>query len=701
MNDNDSQKSKPATGAARARRCRLKNPEKARLSNLRMSVKMAEKRLRDESYDLSVKESAKLRQRKSRAKKRKELSNKTLSSQNLFISGPGARKSQEGTETTAGAGTLTPQSTSAPGSKQTRQNIVGKKLRKKFLKDKNKTIDDITEEKARLQKQVEKNEDEIFSLQLQVSELEQVVQTKNKKIESLESELGKCDEWFGLTYKKLSSVGKKEFKTAVDLAEADFPRGTITRLRKSVGLNFSKPPTTENNNMTDIKVAIVNYAIENSCEVPDMRKEKKGVRYYFNYLICLHADFLQENPNLSVSYQVFCSYWPKNIIKPRVENYGSCKCETCENIELKILALQKKGLINRSHDIQSIIKDGREGSCQLESDLLAELEVLKEGPKSVVSVSYLEWEKVDKQNANNNTGDKRKITNRVPKVVAAGKLADLTEKDFDLAKKHLNRSIDIKKYIKEKRIEVSNSSAMAMLQVDWAENGEVVVPGEVQSAFYGGRLHYNLHTGYQYTQTNSGGFVSLSDFSNHKAEAIFVALDPKIEELVEGGKTDIIIVSDSPTSQYRNAKMVFLTKSWAEKFGIRIQWIYTEAGHGKSAADGIGGKIKNLVKDKMAFNRQYTISNMEDIVELIKRDTTIELMIHTKDDVMSVANNLPNLSSLKGALKIHEILYDDGKVFSKHLPGDAFYDQVIIRESRRNISHGTTAVNEPVFDVEE
>ena len=52
--------------------------------------------------------------------------NKTLSSQNLFISGPGARKSQEGTETTAGAGTLTPQSTSAPGSKQTRQNIVGK-----------------------------------------------------------------------------------------------------------------------------------------------------------------------------------------------------------------------------------------------------------------------------------------------------------------------------------------------------------------------------------------------------------------------------------------------------------------------------------------------------------------------------------------------------------------------------------------------
>ena len=239
---------------------------------------------------------------------------------------------------------------------------------------------------------------------------------------------------------------------------------------------------------------------------------------------------------------------------------------------------------------------------------------------------------------------------------------------------------------------------MAMLQIDWAENGEVTVPGEVQSAFYGGRLNYNLHTGYQYTQTNSGGFVSLSDYSNHKAEVIFTALDSTINKLVLEGKSEIVIVSDSPTSQYRNAKMVFLTKSWAEKFGLRIQWIYTEAGHGKSAADGIGGKIKNLVKDKMAFNRQYTIQTMEDLVELIKGDTTVELRIHTKDDVLNVANKLLHLSSLKGALKIHEILYENGKVLSKHLPGDSFYNQVLIRESRKNIS---SRENGAISEIEE
>ena len=89
-----------------------------------------------------------------------------------------------------------------------------------------------------------------------------------------------------------------------------------------------------------------------------------------------------------------------------------------------------------------------------------------------------------------------------------------------------------------------------------------------------------------------------------------------------------------------------MTKTWAVKYGINIQWLFTEAGHGKSAADGIGGNIKNLVKDKLAFNTQYTIKTMEDVVKLIEQDTTIELLIHTKDDVQKVANSLPVLSSL-------------------------------------------------------
>ena len=68
-NDNDPQRGRSATGAERTKRCRLRNPDKVKLSNLKNRVKMAEKRLSDELYDSSFREKAKQRQRKSHEKK--------------------------------------------------------------------------------------------------------------------------------------------------------------------------------------------------------------------------------------------------------------------------------------------------------------------------------------------------------------------------------------------------------------------------------------------------------------------------------------------------------------------------------------------------------------------------------------------------------------------------------------------------------
>ena len=465
----------------------------------------------------------------------------------------------------------------------------------------------------------------------------------------------------------------------------DLPRGTISRLRSATGINFSNPVAIEHGEVSELKKAVEKFAFENSNEVPDMRKEKKQIRYYFNYLICLHTAFLSENPDKDISYAVFCSYWPKNIIKPKIEDYGTCKCEVCENIELKLSALKKRGLISNNHDIQAIIRSAREGNMELDNALDEDLASLKNEPKAKVRVSYLQWEKVERADKNVNTGEKKKkIMNRVPKAALAETLAILTKADFEKVKEHLKRNLIIRSTIKKKRAEISGDDKTAMLQIDWAENGTVVVPSEVQSAFYGGRLSYNLHTGYKYTNDDSGGFVSLSLFNNHKAEAISTALDPTVKKLVDEGKTKLIFVSDSPTSQYRNCKMVYLTKSWAIKYNISINWLYTEAGHGKSAADGIGGNIKNLVNDKLAFNTEYTIKTMEDIVELIKDNTTIELLVHTEEEVKKVADSLPKLSSLNGALSIHELLFEkDGKVFAKKLPSDPIYFPVEIKTSRR------------------
>ena len=51
----------------------------------------------------------------------------------------------------------------------------------------------------------------------------------------------------------------------------------------------------------------------------------------------------------------------------------------------------------------------------------------------------------------------------------------------------------------------------------------------------------------------------MSDENNHKAEAIHAAMNPKIKELAEKGVKEITVVSDSPTSQYRNGKCAYDT----------------------------------------------------------------------------------------------------------------------------------------------
>ena len=74
---------------------------------------------------------------------------------------------------------------------------------------------------------------------------------------------------------------------------------------------------------------------------------------------------------------------------------------------------------------------------------------------------------------------------------------------------------------------------------------------------------------------------------------------------------------------------MFLTKELAVKHNITMEWIYTEAGHGKSCCDGVGGTIKTMIRDFTAFNTSLVINNAKDVLDLIKDHTTIDLSYQT------------------------------------------------------------------------
>ena len=82
-------------------------------------------------------------------------------------------------------------------------------------------------------------------------------------------------------------------------------------------------------------------------------------------------------------------------------------------------------------------------------------------------------------------------------------------------------------------------------------------------------------------------------------------------------------------------------------------------------------KSPDVMRDLTAFNTSLEVSCAKDVIELIKPHTTVDLSWYEKKDVDIIQNSLPSLSSLTGAFKIHQIVFDAyGYVKTKSLPTD-------------------------------
>ena len=102
------------------------------------------------------------------------------------------------------------------------------------------------------------------------------------------------------------------------MAKQDFPVGTLSRLRNNTGINFSKAPTAPTEEESPLKKAVAAFALENSC---DIRAAKKKIRCFYHYKLVLWMLF-RSTHGIDVSYSTFCRYWPENIVKPKIEDFG-------------------------------------------------------------------------------------------------------------------------------------------------------------------------------------------------------------------------------------------------------------------------------------------------------------------------------------------------------------------------------------------
>ena len=217
------------------------------------------------------------------------------------------------------------------------------------------------------------------------------------------------------------------------------------------------------------------------------------------------------------------------LLDLKLETMHSAPVKNVKNPALKMRALKRHKLIKQEHELETVFRDIRDENFDSEEALTDDLKLLMEEPKASEQVTFLEWRKVKNTDLNKQTGrQKQAMTQRVPTVTTAKDLGLKPLADVKVLKEHLERNHVIKNKVLEKREESLKSNDKVMCQVDRAENGTLITPDEAQSAFFGGRPNWSLHTGYEYSKRKCGGFVSMSDENNHKAEAIHAALAPKI-----------------------------------------------------------------------------------------------------------------------------------------------------------------------------
>lgn len=168
-----------------------------------------------------------------------------------------------------------------------------------------------------------------------------------------------------------------------------------------------------------------------------------------------------------------------------------------------------------------------------------------------------------------------------------------------------------------------------------------------------------LHTGVLFAKDFSQSFVTVCDDNCHEPNAIWAHLLPVIKHAKEI-KPDIKIIhffSDGPTSQYRQKKNFFLLNLFTQKLKLSYAtWSFSEAGHGKSLADGIGGSVKRQLDQRVSYGEDVT--NATDAHQILQRKMkSVKSFFISPDDVKNMKTLIPEgIRAVPGTMLLHQVI---------------------------------------------
>lgn len=168
-------------------------------------------------------------------------------------------------------------------------------------------------------------------------------------------------------------------------------------------------------------------------------------------------------------------------------------------------------------------------------------------------------------------------------------------------------------------------------------------------------------------KTASYSCATISECNRHDPSAIIAHMEPLAsfaKDFVPRIK-HLHIVSDGPTTQYRNKVMFQLVSSCIpEMFGVNtVHWHFTESSHGKGAPDGVGGYLKRTADSLVGMGKD--IPNHTVLLELLKdKCRSINIWPIEEQRIEDIDKVLPQcVKPFEGTMKIHELFWKKGVKF--------------------------------------
>ncbi|KAK1889254.1 Protein MLP1 [Dissostichus eleginoides] len=312
-------------------------------------------------------------------------------------------------------------------------------------------------------------------------------------------------------------------------------------------------------------------------------------------------------------------------------------------------------------------------------------------------VSWNEWVTrttafTKKQSDGTSTVVDAKNTTLEKKVASTEKLVELTNNDLPRFSIHLYNIAH--QFTRIKELKQSLAEDQVVVHFDYSENYNCKWSKEIKDTHFGGcHKQVTLHTGVLYfSEGQSEAFTTVSSCLRHDAVATWAHLDPVLEHIKTSHPSakNIHLVSDGPTSQYRNKVSFYLASTVPFMKGFKsVTWNFTEASHGKGAPDGVGGALKNLADRLVAYGTD--IPDAEALLHNLSKQSSVKLFKVTEEKVETYRELVPpSLKTVQGTLKVHQLVSTD--------PGWAM---VLVVEYDGDLYPGTvTQIVEDQFEVD-